>query len=48
MVYIIPNYSQQNATFLFIYFYERALHVSGGSSTHHQEQRNRLKHVDRL
>jgi len=34
---IILNYSQQAATiFLFIYFY-RILHVSGGSSAHHQE-----------
>jgi hypothetical protein len=34
----ITNYSQQDATFLeFIYFFPDALHVSGGSSTHHQE-----------
>jgi hypothetical protein len=34
---IITNYSQQDATFLeFIYFTD-ALHVSGGSSAHHQE-----------
>jgi len=34
---IIPNYSQQVATFFkFIYVY-RVLHVSGGSSAHHRE-----------
>jgi len=37
---VITNYSQQDATFLeFIYFFifTDALHVSGGSSAHHQE-----------
>jgi hypothetical protein len=37
---IIPNYSQQDATFyLFIYLFisKDAVHVSGGSSAHHQE-----------
>ena len=35
---VIPNYSQQDATFLeLIYFYRRPLHVSGGFSAHHQE-----------
>jgi hypothetical protein len=33
---IIPNYSQQDVTFLFFIFTD-ALHVSGGSSAHHQE-----------
>ena len=35
---IIPNYNQQDATFLdlFIYFYRRST-LSGGSSAHHQE-----------
>ena len=33
---IIPNYNQQDATFsLFVYI--DALHVSGGSYSHHQE-----------
>jgi hypothetical protein len=31
---IIPNYSQQDATFIS----KDALHVSGGSYSHHQEQ----------
>jgi hypothetical protein len=33
---IITNYSQQDATFLEFIFTD-ALHVSGGSSAHHQE-----------
>ena len=32
----IPNYSQQDATFLEFIFTD-AQHVSGGSSAHHQE-----------
>jgi len=34
---IIPNYSQQDATFLDLFIFTNALHVSGGSSAHHQE-----------
>jgi len=34
---IIPNYSQQDATFLDLLIFTDAVHVSGGSSTHHQE-----------
>ena len=34
---IIPNYSQQDATFLDLSILSHALHVSGGSSAHHQE-----------
>jgi hypothetical protein len=34
---IIPNYSQQDATLLDLFIFTDALHVSGGSSTHHQE-----------
>jgi len=34
---IIPNYSQQDATFLDIFLFIDALHVSDGSSAHHQE-----------
>ena len=34
---IIPNYSQQDATFLDLFISTDAVHVSGGSSTHHQE-----------
>jgi len=35
---IIPNYSQQDATFLpDLFISTDALHVSGGSSAHHQE-----------
>jgi len=33
----IPNYSQQDATFLDLYIFTDALHVSGGPSAHHQE-----------
>jgi hypothetical protein len=34
---VIPNYSQQDATFLDLVIFTGALHVSGGSSSHHQE-----------
>ena len=34
---IIPNYHQQDATFLDLFIFSDALHVSGGSSAHHQE-----------
>jgi hypothetical protein len=36
---IIPNSSQQNATFLdsFIFIFTNVVHVSGGSSAHHQK-----------
>jgi hypothetical protein len=34
---IIPNYSRQDATFLYLFIFTDALHASGGSSTHHQE-----------
>jgi len=34
---IITNYSQQDATFLDLFISTDALHVSGGSSAHHQE-----------
>ena len=34
---IIPNYNQQDATFLDLFISKGALHVSGGSSAHHQE-----------
>ena len=34
---IIPNYNQQDATFLYLFISTDALHVSGGSSAHHQE-----------
>ena len=36
---IIPNYSQQDATFLDLVIFTDALHVSGGSPAHHQEQK---------
>jgi len=35
---IIPSYSQQDARFLDLVISKDTLHVSGGSSTHHQEQ----------
>jgi hypothetical protein len=34
---IITNYSQQNATFLDLFIFTDALHVSRDSSAHHQE-----------
>ena len=34
---IIPNYSQRDATFLDLFIFTDALHVSGGSSAHYQE-----------
>jgi hypothetical protein len=33
---IIPNYNQQDATF-YLFLSKDAVHVSGGSSAHHQE-----------
>jgi hypothetical protein len=33
----IPNYNQQDAMFLHLFISTDALHVSGGSSAHHQE-----------
>ena len=34
---IFPNYNQQDAKFLDLFISTDALHVSGGSSAHHQE-----------
>jgi hypothetical protein len=34
---LIPNYSQQDATFLDLVIFTDALQVSGASHTHHQE-----------
>jgi hypothetical protein len=34
---LIPNYSQQDVTFLDLLIFTDALHVSGGSFAHHQE-----------
>jgi hypothetical protein len=34
----ISNYNQKDATFLDSFIFTDALHVSGGSSAHHQEQ----------
>jgi hypothetical protein len=36
-ILVIPNYSQQDATFLGLFNFKDALHVSGGSFAHHQE-----------
>ena len=36
-MYLNPNYKQQDATFLDLFISTDALHVSGGSSAHHQE-----------
>jgi len=37
IVIVIQNYSQQDATFFDLFIFTEALHVSGGSSAHHQE-----------
>jgi len=37
--YSLPNYNQQDATFLDLFISTDALHVSGGSSAHHQEHK---------
>jgi len=37
IVNVIPNYNLQDATFHNLFIYTDAVHVSGGSSTHHQE-----------
>jgi len=34
---IIPSYSQQDATFLGLFISKDTVHISGGSSAHHQE-----------
>jgi len=34
---IFPNYSRQDATFLHLFIFTDPVHVSGGSSAHHQE-----------
>jgi hypothetical protein len=34
----VPNYSQQDATFFGLFTFTDVLHVSGGSSAHHQDQ----------
>jgi len=34
---IIPSYTQQDATFLDLCIFTDAIHVSDGSSAHHQE-----------
>ena len=36
---IIPNYSQQDATFVYLFISTDALHVSVGCSVHHQEHK---------
>ena len=36
---IMPIYNQQDATFLDLFISTNAVHVSGGSSTHHQEHK---------
>jgi hypothetical protein len=34
---LLPNYSQQNAILLDLFIFTDAVHISGGSSAHHQE-----------
>ena len=42
----IPIYVQQDATLHTLFYLETALHVSGGTSTHHQERKQLyLQHV---
>jgi hypothetical protein len=35
---IVPVYTQQDATLHSLFYLETALHVSGGTTTHHQER----------
>jgi len=35
--FFIPIYIQQDATLHSLFYLETALHISGGTSTHHQE-----------
>jgi len=39
MGFSIPVYIQQDATLHGLFYLETALHVSGGTSTHHQERK---------
>ena len=39
LVCLIPNYNQQDTTFLDLFISTDALHISGGSSAHHQEHK---------
>jgi hypothetical protein len=39
MALYIPIYIQQDATLHSLFYAETALHVSGGTSTHHQERK---------
>ena len=36
---VVPKYNQQDATFLDLFISTDALHVSGGSSSHHQKHK---------
>jgi hypothetical protein len=38
-------YVQQDATFHSLFYLETALHVSGGTITHHQERKLYLQHL---
>jgi len=37
---VFRSYNQQDATFLYLFISTDAVHVSGGSSAHHQEHKN--------
>ena len=39
LIYYIPIYIQQDATLRSLFYLETALHVSGGTSTYHQESK---------
>jgi hypothetical protein len=39
MVYSVLIYIQQDATLHSLFYLEAALHVSGGTTTHHQERK---------
>ena len=42
----IPIYIQQDATLHSLFYLETALHVSGGTTTHHQERKQQyLQHL---
>ena len=38
-------YVQQDATLHSLFYLETALHVSGGTTTHHQERKQHLQHL---
>ena len=42
---LIPIYIQQDTTLRSLFYLESTLHVSGGTTTHHQERKLYLQHL---